>query len=67
MPSSWGNDGRGVQFGLNISHGRQVTDLLSWETMGNALSNPELWLGALAGAAMIVAAIHLRRHRELAD
>jgi hypothetical protein len=28
---------------------------------------PQLWIGAVAGAAMIFAAIQLRRRRELAD
>lgn len=35
----------------------------SWALFGSA----ELWIGALAGAAMIYAAIQLRRRRELAD
>ncbi|MGH8030813.1 MAG: hypothetical protein ACREO8_00230 [Luteimonas sp.] len=32
-----------------------------------SLASPALWIGAVIGAAMIVAAIELRRRRELAD
>ena len=66
-PGSWGNDGRSLEFGVNVSHGRDFADIFSFGTLGNALTNPELWLGAAAGAAMITAAVYFRRTRELAD
>jgi ABC-2 type transport system permease protein len=43
------------------------TDAVDWTTMGNALIDPELWIGVVAGVAMIAAAVHFRRQRELAD
>jgi ABC-2 type transport system permease protein len=66
-PGSWGNDGRGINFGINVQHGRDVAEIMSWGTLGNALANPELWIGAVAGAAMIAGAVYFRRVRELAD
>jgi ABC-2 type transport system permease protein len=42
-------------------------DLLQLASLGNAyaaLSTPELWIGAIAGIAMIVAAVHFRRKRD---
>jgi hypothetical protein len=35
--------------------------------IGGALGSADLWIGVVAGAAMIAAAIHFRRTRELAD
>ena len=52
---------------IDVSHGVDVPKIVSWETLGNALANPELWLGAILGVAMIAAAVHFRRNRELAD
>ena len=66
-PGSWGNDGTSLNFGLNISHGQDFSQILSFGTLLNALTNPELWVGAAAGAAMIFGAIYFRRTRELAD
>jgi ABC-2 type transport system permease protein len=66
-PHSWGTDGKSVQIGVNIDRQSQMTDIYSWQTLGNALTNPELWVGAVAGIAMIAIAVHFRRNRELAD
>lgn len=41
--------------------------LLDWSMIGSALGSAELWIGVVAGAVMIAAAIHFRRTRELAD
>lgn len=67
LPGSWGNDGLGLQFGLNISHKSDITQVMSWEVLGNALANPELWAGVVAGAAMIAGSVYFRSTRELAD
>lgn len=41
--------------------------LVDWSVIGGALGSMELWIGVVAGAAMIAAAVHFRRTRELAD
>jgi ABC-2 type transport system permease protein len=41
--------------------------LVDWSVIGSALGSMELWIGVVAGAAMIAAAMHFRRTRELAD
>ena len=41
--------------------------LVDWSVIGGALGSMELWIGVVAGAAMIAAAMHFRRTRELAD
>ena len=49
---------------------RRGLDLVDFAGMLSAtelLASPSLWIGALAGAAMIAGAIRLRRLRELAD
>jgi len=40
---------------------------LTWSDLGDTLMDPELWIGALIGVGLIVAAIYYRRKRELAD
>ena len=45
----------------------RVAQLVSPATTWSMLLTPELWIGAVVGAAMIFAAIQLRRRRELAD
>ena len=40
-----------------------VDSLLSWNHILGALASPELWIGAVAGVGLIVAAIHFRRQR----
>jgi ABC-2 type transport system permease protein len=66
-PHSWGTDGNSVEIGINLSREAQFSQIYAWETLGNALTNPELWIGAVAGLAMIALAVHFRRNRELAD
>jgi ABC-2 type transport system permease protein len=40
---------------------------LTWRDLGDTLMDPELWIGAVVGVGLIVASIHYRRKRELAD
>ena len=40
---------------------------LTWSDLGDTLMDPELWIGAVVGVGLIVAAIYYRRKRELAD
>lgn len=47
--------------------GDGAQQVLTWAAFGTTLSSTTLWVGAVAGAAAIAAAIHFRRVRELAD
>jgi len=40
-----------------------VGNLISFDQFAHLLASPNLWIGAVAGMAMIVAAIHFRRQR----
>jgi ABC-2 type transport system permease protein len=40
-----------------------IANLLSFDAIGTALTTPDLWIGAAAGAAMIAAAVYFRRGR----
>jgi ABC-2 type transport system permease protein len=42
-------------------------EIFSAETFGAVLSAPSMWIGAVAGSAMIAASVWFRRQRELAD
>lgn len=58
---------RGPDFEI-ANHGlERVHQMLSVSTTYGAFAQPETWIGAVAGALMIYAAIQLRRRRELAD
>ncbi len=52
---------------MDIDGPGAIRALFSPEAVYSTLLTPQLWIGAVAGAAMIFGAIHLRRHRELAD
>ncbi len=41
--------------------------LMDWQLFAGILASPSMWIGAVAGGAMIAGAIHFRRQRELAD
>ncbi len=47
--------------------GLDLADFAGMLSATELLASPSLWIGALAGAAMIAGAIRLRRLRELAD
>jgi ABC-2 type transport system permease protein len=49
---------------VNVDGPAAMTRLLDLQTLYSVLLSPQLWIGALAGAAMIVAAIRLRRWRD---
>ena len=61
VPGAWFMDG-GTALPLRDQHGVDMLSVLgaSW----GSLARPELWVGAAAGIAMIVAAIRLRRWRD---
>ncbi len=63
LPFSW--SGNGV--GYNFSAERTPADAISLSSLAEVLSSPNLWIGALVGAAMIAVAVYLRRYREIAD
>ncbi|WP_144899250.1 hypothetical protein [Luteimonas cucumeris] len=59
MPGTWVS----ASNGLDVSPDT-VRELISLKTMYATLLTPELWIGVLAGAVMIFAAIRLRRWRD---
>lgn len=64
IPGSWTSPKLGQQ-GLNLHHGDMVTQgLLSYESMGHALTTPNMWIGAAVGIALIAAAVWFRRWRD---
>jgi len=62
VPGSWFNV---AHFDHIDADGPQViSQVVNLQSMYSVLLTPQLWLGVLAGAAMIVAAIRLRRWRD---
>ncbi|MBK8286518.1 MAG: hypothetical protein IPK97_17540 [Ahniella sp.] len=53
--------------GFNFSSDRGPYDLYSWEAMGSLLGSAHLWIGVVAGLAMLGVAFYFRRYREIAD
>ena len=58
----------------NASHLRPATEqdlpailAIVNEVIANTLASLELWIGAVAGVAMIAGAVYYRRWREVAD
>ena len=49
---------------VNIDGPGAIRDLFNLQSMYSVLLTPQLWLGVVAGAAMIVGAIRLRRWRD---
>lgn len=70
IPGSWADymhiaqTGGGVKaVGANMTLGQ----LMNLRTLYSPMATSQMWIGVLAGAAMIYGAIQLRRRRELAD
>ena len=64
IPGSWVSPQMG-EAGFAAHHGEMVTrGLLSYESMGRALTTPDMWIGAAVGVALIAAAIWFRRWRD---
>lgn len=42
-------------------------ELIRWDVMARIITSPDMWIGVVAGAAMIAGAVYFRRKRELAD
>ncbi|MFC3457317.1 hypothetical protein [Massilia haematophila] len=61
VPGAWFMDG-GTSLPFRDQHGVDMLSVLS--ASWGSLARPELWVGAAAGVAMIVAAIRLRRWRD---
>lgn len=66
LPYSW-SPGNAFNFGYQFDGGRTPADLISWESFEQILSSANLWIGVVAGVAMIAGAVYLRRYREIAD
>jgi ABC-2 type transport system permease protein len=67
VPASWFGKAFIERMEASDNGGDAPEVLLDWSMIGSALGSMELWIGVLAGAAMIAAAVHFRRTRELAD
>jgi ABC-2 type transport system permease protein len=52
-----------IGVGDNDEGPRFLSQVLSFDGIGQALTMPGMWIGAAAGAAMIAAAIYFRRSR----
>lgn len=65
VPWMYGDGDNSIGFNFDSTHGPY--DLYSWQAMGNVLGSADLWLGALAGIAMLGVAFYFRRYREIAD
>ena len=64
VPGSWASPQAGGS-GFQVHHGDMVTQgLLSYESMGRALTSPDMWIGAAVGVALIAASIWFRRWRD---
>lgn len=50
--------------GVDVDGPQAIHSVLSLRTMYSVLGTPQLWIGAIAGAAMIFGAIRLRRWRD---
>jgi ABC-2 type transport system permease protein len=63
--SSFGLTGSGndVDIGLGMSKMDFINTLMSMDKLAGVLMSPKLWIGAVAGAAMIAAAVHFRQRR----
>jgi ABC-2 type transport system permease protein len=67
VPASWFGKAFIERMEASDKGGDAPEVLLDWSMIGSALGSMELWIGVVAGVAMIIAAIHFRRTRELAD
>ncbi|AVP98252.1 hypothetical protein C7S18_14085 [Ahniella affigens] len=63
----WSFNARGGTFGFEINDQNMPSDIIGWQAMGDVFSSPHLWLGILAGLAMLAVAFYFRRYKELAD
>jgi ABC-2 type transport system permease protein len=62
-PGGWMFDSPWEQF-EGINSPLELTELISFSGIYSSLASVNLWIGALAGAAMIYASTHLRRRRD---
>jgi ABC-2 type transport system permease protein len=62
VPGSWVESGE-VHLIQNDRLPEAIANVLSYDSIGQLLSSPNLWIGAAAGAVMVVAAIFVRRQR----
>jgi len=62
VPGSWFNVAHFNH--IDVDGPQVVSQVVNLQSMYSVLLTPQLWLGVVAGAAMIVAAIRLRRWRD---
>ena len=62
VPGSWANV---AQFGhVNTSGPQAVSQAITLQSIYSVLATPQMWIGVMAGVAMIFVAIRLRRWRD---
>jgi ABC-2 type transport system permease protein len=67
VPAGWLASDFFARGGGLASGDGSASELVTWSMLGNALGSTELWVGVVAGVAMIAAAVYFRGNRELAD
>ncbi len=60
-PASW-NIQNSIMHKVNFEVEGPLS-LITWSNMGDVLMSPSMWLGAVAGTGMIIAAVYFRRYR----
>ena len=65
FPFSWAPGGNGIGYTFGEKH--LPSDMFTFTSLAQVLGSANLWIGVAAGAALIAAAVHMRRYREIAD
>lgn len=65
LPWSFGSGE--TSLGYNLSEQHMPSDIFSWANMAGVFSSVHLWVGIVAGLAMLAAAFYFRRYKEIAD
>jgi ABC-2 type transport system permease protein len=63
IPAGWVAPNHFVEHGVHFANGNHLA-LVSYSAMARAFAMPQMWIGAVVGVAMIVAAIWFRRWRD---
>ena len=66
VPLSW-SFSEGVRNYVEHMKGDGAAQVLDFNLLAQMLASPELWIGVVAGAALLVGAVYYRRKREQAD
>ena len=64
VPGSWFDAARFEHVNVDAEGPKVISHLIDLQAIYSVLLTPQLWIGVIAGAAMIVAAIRMRRWRD---